>query len=134
MVVYCCLLHANLLKVCEDQNYNSNFVRIIYSSFLTPKSVFDYDMEKKELVLRKEKVIHNYDRTRYHSERVFAQGLDGTKIPISLVYKKPESGDFDKNGKHPCAIESYGSYGECEFPEFSHSLLSLLDRGFIYGM
>ncbi len=112
-----------------NRNFDSNLLRFYYTSFITPLSIFDCDMDKKTLELKKQKeVLGGYEPSLYQSERVYAPASDGTIIPLSLVYKK----DITKNGNNPLLLWSYGSYGDNSDPYFSSTRLSLLDRGFIY--
>ena len=114
-----------------NMDFDTQILRLGYTSLTTPNSVFDYNMQTKEMQLLKEQeVVGGYDKTEYQSERLFATAKDGTKIPISLVYKK----GFEKNGKQPLLLYAYGSYGHSMDPYFSSIRLSLLDRGFAYAI
>lgn len=111
--------------------FDSSFLRFTYSSLVTPRSVYDYDMNTRarELVKRYE-VLGGYDPSCYQSERVFAVAGDGTKIPISLVYKK----DTVKDGSAPLMLYGYGAYGSTVETHFLSYRVSLLDRGFIFAI
>ena len=113
-------------------DFNTNILRYVYNSMTDPYSVIDFDMETKEKIVRKEhKVIDDkFNKENYVSERIWAKAKDGTKIPISLVYKK----GIKKDGNNPLLLYGYGSYGNTIDPSFSISRLSLLDRGFIYAI
>jgi len=114
-----------------NKDFDTQILRLGYTSLTTPNSVFDYNMQTKEMQLLKEQeVVGAYDKTEYQSERLFATAKDGTKIPISLVYKK----GFKKDGKQPLLLYAYGSYGHSMDPYFSSIRLSLLDRGFAYAI
>ncbi len=110
---------------------DSKELRFHYTSMITPNSVYDYNMEtgKRELK-RQQEVLGGYDPKDYASERVFATAADGTKIPISVVYKKT----FNKNGKGPLLLYGYGSYGNSLDAAFNSNRISLLDRGFAYAI
>jgi len=71
-----------------------------------------------------------FNKDNYVEERVWATAADGTKVPISMVYKK----GIKKDGKNPLLLYAYGSYGSSMDPYFSTARLSLLDRGFIYAI
>ena len=115
--------------VSTNREYNTPVLRFGYQSLVTPSSVFDYDMEKQTRVLLKQtEVPGGFDRNNYQSERVFATASDGTKIPMSVVYRKGTKMD----GKAPLLLYGYGSYGASITPNFSSNRLSLLDRGVIY--
>ncbi|WP_437920784.1 S9 family peptidase [Sphingobacterium sp. LRF_L2] len=111
--------------------YDTDIVRYGYTSLVTPSSTFDYNMQTKEKELKKQQeVLGGYDPNDYASERLFATSVDGTKIPISIVYKK----GYEKNGKSPLLLYAYGSYGLSMDPSFNPSRLSLLNRGFAYAI
>ena len=117
---------ANLSGIRE---YNTSVVRFAYNSLVTPYSVFDYDMNTgKTTLLKQTEVPGGFDRANYKAERVFATAPDGTKIPMSMVYRKGVKLD----GTAPLLLYGYGSYGASIPPTFSSSRLSLLDRGVIY--
>src|SRR5205085_1065293 len=120
--VYSVFLSANRV-------FNTNVVRYSYNSLVTPNSVFDYDMNTgKSTLLKQTEVPGGFDRTNYKAERVFATASDGTKIPMSVVYRKGVKLD----GSAPMLLYGYGSYGASIPPTFSSTRLSLLDRGVIY--
>ena len=115
----------------NNPEFNTTKFRFNYSSMITPSSVFDYDLETGERELKKEtEVLGGYDRTLYASERLIATASDGTKVPISLVYKK----GINKDGSNPLWLTGYGSYGASYPVTFSSLRLSLLDRGFIVAI
>jgi oligopeptidase B len=114
----------------DNLEYKTTFFRYRYQSLVTPSSVFDYDMDKHESALLKRTEVPNYDASQYASERIYATASDGTKIPLSIVYKKP----LERNGKRPMLLYAYGSYGAPTWPTFSSNRLTLLDRGVIYAI
>ncbi|MGB3340080.1 MAG: S9 family peptidase [bacterium] len=114
-----------------NKDYDSKQLRFTYMSLVTPKSVFDYNMETKERELKKQyKVLGGYEPEQYESQRIYAIAHDSTRIPISIVYKK----GMTKNGTNPLFLTGYGAYGDSFDPYFSSNRLSLLDRGFIYAI
>jgi oligopeptidase B len=116
-------------EVGENREYNTSVVRFNYESLVTPESVFDYDMNTgKSTLLKQTDVPGGFDRNNYQSERVFATASDGTKIPMSMVYRKGVKMD----GSAPLLLYGYGSYGYSIPPTFSSRRLSLLDRGVIF--
>ncbi len=103
-------------------------LRLSYTSLVTPRSVYEYDMKtRKRVLLKQEKVLGGYDPSAYKSERIWATAKDGVKVPISLVYHK----DTKRDGSAPLWLSGYGSYGASSPPGFSSANLSLLDRGVI---
>ncbi len=116
-------------------NYNpdpkTDILRYSYSSLTTPNSVIDYNMVTKEKkVMKEDAVLGGFDKNNYESKRIWAKATDGTMVPVSLVYKK----GFVKDGKSPLLLYAYGSYGSSTDPGFRSSILSLLDRGFVYAL
>ncbi|HKY27131.1 MAG TPA: S9 family peptidase, partial [Pyrinomonadaceae bacterium] len=112
-----------------NREFDTNVVRYRYQSLVTPSSIFDYDMNKGQSTLLKEfEVPGGFDRKNYASERLFATASDGTRIPMSMVYRRGTKMD----GKAPMLLYGYGSYGASIPPTFSSNRLSLLDRGAIF--
>jgi oligopeptidase B len=119
--------------VSLDRNpvFDTEVVRINYSSFTTPDSVIDYNMSSRQKELRKEKaVLGGYRKSDYASERIFAKAEDGVEVPISLVYRK----GFKKDGTAPLLLYGYGAYGICTDADFNSNTISLLDRGFVFAI
>lgn len=115
--------------VSTNREYNTPVLRFGYQSLVTPNSIFDYDMDKQTRKLMKQtEVPGGFDKANYQSERIFATASDGTKIPMSIVYRRGTKMD----GKAPLLLYGYGSYGYSISPTFSSNRLSLLDRGVIY--
>ena len=113
----------------NNREYNTSVVRYAYNSLVTPSSVFDYDMNTgKTTLLKQQEVPGGFDRTNYKSERVYATASDGTKIPLSIVYRN----GVKLNGSAPLLLYGYGSYGYAIPPTFNSNRLSLLDRGVIF--
>ncbi len=111
--------------------YNTDVLRYNYTSLTTPASVYDYNMASKEKkLLKQQEVVGGFNAEDYVTERLYATAKDGTKIPISVVYKK----GFNKDGKGPLLLYGYGSYGASMDAGFSSVRLSLLDRGFAYAI
>jgi oligopeptidase B len=114
-----------------NAEFTTTKFRFGYESFVTPMSVFEYNLATKRRKLLKEtEVLGGYDRTKYTSERITATASDGTKVPISLVYQK----GCKLNGENPLLLEGYGSYGIPNDVDFSSNRFSLIDRGFIYAV
>ena len=113
----------------SNREFNTTVLRYNYQSMVTPSSVFDYDMNTQKATLKKQNdVPGGFDKANYKSERVTATAIDGTKIPMSMVYRRGVKLD----GSAPLLLYAYGSYGATMPPNFSSSRLALLDRGVIY--
>ncbi|HLF20285.1 MAG TPA: S9 family peptidase, partial [Bacteroidota bacterium] len=115
----------------NNPEFNTSMFRFSYQSFITPSSMFDYNMDTgKRTLLKQTEVLGGYDPTLYYSERLSAKASDGTVVPISLVYKK----GIKHDGFSPMLLSGYGSYGASSAVTFSIPRLSLLDRGVIYAL
>jgi oligopeptidase B len=113
----------------SNREFNSSILRYNYQSLTTPSSVFDYDMNsRKASLLKQTEVPGGFDKNNYKAERVFATAADGTKIPMSVVYRKTVKLD----GSAPALLYGYGSYGISIPPTFSAGRLALLDRGVVF--
>ncbi len=113
-----------------NEEYETSTVRFVYTSLVTPRSVYDYDMDTRSRVLRKRyEVLGGYDPADYTSERIFATAPDGVRVPVSLVHRKTTT-----NRPAPLYLYGYGSYGILTEPAFSSERISLLDRGFIFAI
>jgi oligopeptidase B len=112
-----------------NREFKTTVLRYGYQSLVTPGSVFDYDMNTRKATLMKQtEVPGGFDKANYKSERVFATAADGTKIPMSVVYRR----NVKLDGSAPMLLYGYGSYGISIPPSFSASRLALLDRGVVY--
>ena len=113
-------------------DFDTETLRYAYNSLTTPASVIDFNMVTKEATIMKEQQVlgGTFDKENYISERVWATAEDGTKVPVSLVYRK----GITLDGTNPLLQYAYGSYGSTIDPYFSTIRLSLLDRGFIYAI
>lgn len=112
-------------------DYESAAYRYNYQSLVTPSSVYDYDMRTgRSTLLKRLEVLGGYDPAQYASERLWATARDGTKVPISIVYRK----GFRRDGSGALFLYAYGSYGFGTPPAFSSNRLSLLDRGMAYAI
>ena len=113
-------------------DFETDILRYSYQSMTTPSSVIDFNMRTKEKEIKKEQQVlgGKFDKNNYTEERVWATAADGTKVPISMVYRK----GLKKDGRNPLLQYAYGSYGYSMDATFSSTRLSLLDRGFIFAI
>ncbi len=122
---------AYSLRLVTGMEFRGDVVRYIYSSLTTPNRTYDFDMRKRERVLRKEQQIpggHNADQ--YVTKRLMVRTEDHKQIPVSLVHRR----DLTLDGTTPLLLYGYGAYGHATPASFVHTRFSLLDRGFVYAI
>lgn len=114
----------------NNPEFSQAHLRVNYESMTTPDTVFDYDLETKKLIVRKQRNIPSgYDKGQYQTERIMAPARDGAQVPITLVYKK----GVKKDQSNPVYLYGYGAYGSGLSADFSVIRLSLLDRGVVFA-
>ncbi len=112
--------------------YDLDSIRYVYSSLTTPRTEFKYTLDtQQKTFLKQEKIGGGFVDSLYETKRIWAAESDTAKVPISLVYRKSL---FRKDGSNPMLLYAYGSYGYSTDPQFNRSVISLLDRGFVYGI
>jgi oligopeptidase B len=122
---------AYVAGVGYNPDFNTSVLRFSYQSMATPPSTYAYDMNtKSKTLLKQQEILGGFQADQYVTERLWANAKDGTKVPISIVYKK----GFKKDGTRPLFLYAYGSYGVSTDPTFSITRLSLLDRGFAFAI
>ena len=117
--------------LAANPEYNTDRFYFGYSSMRTPDSLFSVKLSSgRKRLLKEAEVKGSFSSSDYKVERKLIEGRDGTKVPVSLVYKRTL---FNK-GENPLFVYGYGSYGNSIDAGFSSSRLSLLDRGFIFAI
>jgi oligopeptidase B len=114
--------------VSDNRLFDSDKVLIGFQSMLTPPSILELDLNTLAPTLVKQDQVNNYNQNDYSSEQIWATAADGTKIPISLLYKKGLSGPAS------LLLYGYGAYGSSYDPSFNSNRLALLDRGVIFAI
>ena len=119
------------LSIVPGYEYETTTLRFVYSSPATPREIYDYDMERRERVLRKRQEIPSgHDPSRYVTRRLMATAPDGEQVPISVLYAR----DVPLDGTAPLLLYGYGAYGAAMLASFSPNRFSLVDRGFVYAI
>ena len=121
---------AYAMSLDANPEVESTKLRYTYDSLTTPEITYEVDSKTGERTVLKRQPAPNYDPTQYVTERVWATARDGTKIPVSLVYKK----GFKRDGTAAMLQYGYGSYGLSMDPSWSPTWPSLLDRGMVYAV
>ncbi len=112
-----------------NMEFDSDVYRFHYGSYVTPDSEYDYQLDSRQRTLLKQREVKRYDPAKYRSELHYAVARDGTRIPISLVYRI----DLRRDSAQPLLLYGYGAYGYPLDVDFSSTRLSLLDRGVIFA-
>ncbi|GAB2641411.1 S9 family peptidase [Gordonia jinhuaensis] len=115
--------------LAANPEWHTPRLRLGYTSFIEPTEVFELEVSTGErFLLKRQPVLGGYDPDDYEQHREWAVAADGTRIPLSLVYRK----GIDKPA--PLLLYGYGSYESSMDPSFSVSRLSLLDRGMVFAV
>lgn len=121
---------VSTFRQSDNPEASTDLLRFVYTSLLTPASVYDFDMRHRTRVLKKRTEVPNYQPKLYATARIWTPAEDGTMVPISLLYKKP----LALNGRPPLLLYGYGSYGLSTDPTFSPSIFTLVDRGVVFAI
>lgn len=122
---------AYVAYATANYDLDTPLLRFVYESLTTPETTYDYNMTTRERTLLKQvEVLGGFESSNYTTERIYATARDGVKVPISLVYRN----GITRNGENPLLLYGYGSYGYSMDAYFNASLISLLDRGFVYAI
>jgi len=109
---------------------DTEWLRYVYTSMTTPATTYEVSVKTGERKLLKREPVIGYDPGKYATERLWATARDGTKIPVSVVYRK----GFKPDGTAALLQYAYGSYGSSTDPGFNLPVVSLLDRGMVYAL
>ena len=113
------------------REFDTTTLRFGYTSLKTPAAVYDYDLDTRQRILRKQQEIPSgYDAGRYATRRIRATARDGTQVPISLLYRR----DTALDGTAPLYLYGYGSYGITLEASFSVAAVTLVERGFVFAI
>ncbi|MCH7701365.1 MAG: S9 family peptidase [Planctomycetes bacterium] len=122
---------AYLAYLTGNYELDTQVFRFAYQSMTTPNSIYDYNISSRTKVLRKrQEVLGGFDSSDYATQRLHAVARDGTRVPISILYRKGMK--LDRG--NPLLLYGYGSYGATMDAGFSSTRLSLVDRGFVYAI
>ncbi|RZO84088.1 MAG: S9 family peptidase [OM182 bacterium] len=114
-----------------NPNYRTNALRLVYTSMVTPHTVFDYHWQTKSLMrLKVQEIPGGYEASDFVSERRQVIARDGAQVPMSVVRHK----DTPMDGTAPIYLYGYGAYGHAIPPSFSSNVISLLERGFSFAI
>lgn len=118
------------VELSNNPEFDPPVIRLTYTSLITPDSEYEYDLSTRaRRLLKRKEVPGGYDPAKYTTERIFAVAKDGTRVPISLVYRT----GLKRDGAAPCLLYAYGSYGYSLTSRFDPARVSLLDRGVVFA-
>ncbi|SJZ92954.1 S9 family peptidase [Novilysobacter spongiicola] len=109
---------------------DTDWLRYSYTSLTTPATTYELNTKTGERRLLKQQPVIGYDPSKYTTERLWATARDGTRVPVTLVYRN----GFEKDGNAAMLQYAYGSYGSSTDPNFNLPVVSLLDRGMVYAL
>ena len=119
----------------DNAEFDTGTFRLEYSSFVTPHTVYDYDLATRTLTLKKRQpVLGGYDPALYESKQISATASDGTAVPVWLVWRRDMRSGEPQAQSQPLLLYAYGSYGSAMDVYFSSTRVSLLDRGVVYAI
>ena len=122
---------AYTLELVQTPEIDSERVRYVYSSLITPNTTYDYDVRTGLKELKKtDTVLGGFEPRNYRTEFRRAPARDGRQIPVSIVYRT----GTPRDGSAPLYQYGYGSYGSSTDPVFRGDWVSLLDRGFVVAI
>jgi oligopeptidase B len=121
---------AYAMALATNSESNTDWLRYAYTSLTTPSTTYELNVRTGERRLLKQQPVPGYNPLQYVTERVWITARDGTRVPVSLVYKQ----GFKRDGRAALLQYGYGSYGNSIDPAFNSTVVSLLDRGAVYAI
>jgi len=121
---------AYAMSLGDDGDVDNGRLRYTYDTLITPTITYETDLKTGVRTLLKQQPAPGYDPSQYVTERVWIDARDGTRVPVSVAYRK----GLVKDGKAAMLQYAYGSYGLSMDPSFSPVNASLMDRGMVYAL
>ena len=100
-----------------------------FSSFLTPGSVYRYDVASGASTLWKKPSVP-FDAAPFETKQVFYPAKDGTKIPLFVTAKK----GVPLDGESPVLLTGYGGFGLSMTPSFNAMHATWLEQGGVLAL
>jgi prolyl oligopeptidase len=105
-----------------DQDDRETF--FIFTSYNTPPSIYRYDVATGETQLVRRPDL-KFDPERFHVEQVFYHSKDGTRVPMTLAYRK----DLPTDKPQPTLLYGYGGYNISLTPSFYPEYVAWMEMG-----
>ncbi len=99
------------------------------TSMALPPTIYRYDAASNTSSVEMAPEIDNFNPDDYVTEQVFYTSADGTRVPMSLTYRK----GLERNGKNPVYLYGYGGFNVSLNPGFSPNRVLWLENGGIYA-
>jgi oligopeptidase B len=113
-----------------NAEFDSDTLRFVYQSMVTPATTYDYAMSTRQRVMKKRVEVPTFDASKYEVKRFMVTARDGARVPVSMIVGK----SWKQDGTHPLLEYAYGSYGSTTEATFNSPVLTLVDRGFAYAI
>ena len=105
-----------------DQDDTETF--FTFTSYNTPAQIFRYDVPSMETELVRKPEL-KFDPEKIALEQVFYASKDGTRVPMSLAYRK----DLPKGEPQPTLLYGYGGYSISLTPGFHPDYVAWIEMG-----
>ena len=111
-------------------DFDTEVVRLEYTSLVRPSSSFDYGLVDRTLELVREQPVTGYDRETLETARAWATASDGTRIPISIVHRR----GLARDGARRCCCTAMAPTRSPSTRRSPIARLSLLERGVVFAI
>ncbi|MEO5693591.1 MAG: prolyl oligopeptidase family serine peptidase [Usitatibacter sp.] len=98
--------------------------------YLEPPQVIQIDARSGDVRKTRIQPPPSVDLADLDEVRLYAPGHDGTRIPVTLVYRKSTT----LTGRNPTLLVGFGAFGEMINPEFDPTRLAWLERGGVFAI
>lgn len=100
-----------------------------YMGWTTPGTIFRYDvLTGASELYRKPKIA--FDSSQYETDEVFYRSKDGTRVPMTISYRK----GMIRDARNPTILYGYGGFDIAITPYFSSFIATWLQMGGIYAV
>jgi len=107
---------------------NDKEVFFAFTGFTSPRMMYRLDTgTSKAAAVRQSKL--SFDPAQFETKQVFYPSKDGTKIPMSLVYRK----GIKLDGRNPTVLYGYGGFNVSVVPQFDPWTIAWMEMGGVYA-
>lgn len=100
-----------------------------FTNYATPTTIFRLDTETGATSVHRASGL-SVKSEDFVTRQEFLKSRDGTKIPITLTYRR----DLSLDGKRPTVLYGYGGFNVSVTPAFSPETLAWLEMGGVYAV